>query len=78
MFGTFCNMGWGYGFGWVFMLLFWGLIIWAIVYLIQNVAKGDKTYHSEREGKSIEILKERYAKGELSKEEFEKMRKDLQ
>jgi putative membrane protein len=78
-------MGWGgfgSGFGWIFMLLFWGLIIWAIFALIRGVSGHGCCGHHRGENESknggaLEILKERYAKGELSKEDFERMKKDL-
>jgi len=61
-------MGWGMGpVSWLFILLFWVAVIWLIVWLDnQNKAQDP-----------LEILKSRYAKGELSKKEFEEMRKDL-
>ncbi|OGZ32693.1 MAG: hypothetical protein A2V69_03710 [Candidatus Portnoybacteria bacterium RBG_13_40_8] len=69
-------MGWfGFGFGWIFMILFWGLIVWGLIVFIRWIGK-----QGEREDKSrsvLEILKERYAKGEINKEEFEEKKKDL-
>jgi putative membrane protein len=85
MMGNFYNMGWGFGFGGIFMLLFWGLVIWAIIVLAKNLSEGKgccgMNNHKNIENKednAISILKERYAKGELSKEDFERMKKDLQ
>lgn len=83
----FNQMGWGFGFGfgWIFMLLFWGLIIWAIFALIRGATGhgwGCHGHHWDEHGRkgkdALDILKERYAKGEISKEDFEKMKKDLQ
>jgi putative membrane protein len=76
--------GWyGMGFGMIFMVLFWGLIIWAIFALLRGghgCCGGHMGHHhgEGREGRALEILKERYAKGEISKEEFERMKKELE
>lgn len=80
MMGTLCsNMNWGAGFGWIFMLLFWGLVIWAIIYLAQNISRSNRREYGDKyDDRAISIIKERYAKGEISKEEFERMKKDLQ
>lgn len=74
--------GFGFGFGWILMLLFWGLIIWAIIALARGVSGngGRGHYHEERrrkEDNALNILKERYAKGEISKEDLERMKKDI-
>lgn len=66
--------GWGMGFGWIFMIIFWGLVILGIVYLIQVVSKGTKKEDTET---PLDILKKRYAKGEITKEEYERMKDDL-
>ena len=60
-----------FGFGSIFMLLFWVFIIYAAVAFFRH---GNEHHHN----RSIEILKERYAKGEISKEQFESMKKDIQ
>ena len=62
--------------GFLFMLLFWVLIILGIVALVAWVGKQGRPAPPPTED-SIEVLKMRYAKGELKKEEFESMRKDL-
>jgi len=69
------NYGWGMGFGWSFMVLFWLLVIIGIVYITTLLV--GRTKKSDTEETAMDILKKRYAKGEISREEFEKMREDL-
>lgn len=61
----------------IFMVLFWGLIIWGIVALVRGVAWPINTGVSSQATSSLEILKRRYARGEISKQEFEERKKDL-
>lgn len=68
------DYGWGMGFGWFFMILFWILIILGIVYLVKLIAGGEKRTTGES---ALDILKKRYARGEINKEEFEEKKKDL-
>ena len=73
--------GWGMGwFGMIFMIIFWGLIIVGLVllirWLIQNTSGKGQT--GVRTGSNaIDILKGRYAKGEISRDEFESMKNDI-
>ncbi|QDA31388.1 hypothetical protein FH039_06925 [Thermococcus indicus] len=69
-------MGFGY-FGWfgaVFMLLFWVLIIagivWFIKWLVEQSSSGSKK-------SALEILDEKYARGEIDDEEYERRRRRL-
>ncbi len=75
MMGNFEGFGWfGHGFGWLFMVLVWVLVIVGIVTLIKWVA----TPSNPRGQTPLEILKARYARGEIGKEEYERMRRELQ
>jgi putative membrane protein len=66
--------GWfGPGFGWLFMVLFWALVIAGIVALIKWLASPPPP----RNETPLEILRARYARGEIGKEEYERMRRDL-
>ena len=71
--------GWGVGSmmgffgGGVMMIVFWALLIVFIVWVVREVS--GKNSHSN--SNALDILKERYAKGEISKEEFESKKKDI-
>ena len=69
--------GWG-GLGWmgpVFMLAFWALVITGGVFLVRYLVRQGRG--GDRQESALEILKRRYARGEIEKEEFEAKRKDL-
>jgi putative membrane protein len=65
----------GYG-GMLFGLLFWILIIVIAYLLIKWLVEQNKT-RSAGEKSALDIAKERYARGEITKEEFEEMKKRL-
>ena len=70
--------GWGMGFGIVFMLLFWGLVIFAIAALIRWLMTQSSPGRSSRDKSPLEIVQERYARGEIDREEYEQKKRDLE
>lgn len=65
------NYNMGYGFGWVFMILFWALIILGIIYMIKLLAGSSSTGKKDKTGTAEEILRQRFARGEINREELE-------
>ncbi|OGP72126.1 MAG: hypothetical protein A2W09_02630 [Deltaproteobacteria bacterium RBG_16_50_11] len=64
-----------WGMGWIFMLIFWGLIVFGLILLIRWLIGMTRTVKSEES--ALDILKKRYARGEIDKEEFEQKKKDI-
>jgi putative membrane protein len=65
--------GWGLGMFFM-MLLFWGLIIVGLVVGIRWLISQGKGTQSDS---ALEILRQRYARGEIDKDEFETKKRDL-
>jgi putative membrane protein len=76
MFG---HNGMMWGFGWWGMMFFWIIVIIGVVFLVKWLVEQGRTDRKTSEsGESpLDILKKRYAKGEIDKEEFEQKKKDL-
>lgn len=75
MMGGFGVLGW---FGPILMVLFWVLVVWGIVALIRGAnwsGRPDST--PTPPDSAIDVLKKRYARGEINKQEFEEKKKDL-
>jgi len=71
------GFGGGWGLGWIFPLVFWGAIITGIVFLVRAASQGKGGSQSQAGETALDILKRRYARGEITREEFEAMKRDL-
>jgi putative membrane protein len=65
-------------FGGIWMLLFWGFVLSLIVWGIGKLTQRDKPVECgpTKDG-PLDTAKQRYARGEISREEFEQIRRDL-
>ena len=69
---------WDMGFGGMFIMMLIALVlIIAVIYAITRATQGRSNSEFLRET-PLEILKKRYAKGELTREQFEQMKKELE
>lgn len=68
--------GWGWG-GWLvgalMMVAFWGLVFWVIVSLVRRPSDTGPAARTARD-----ILAERFARGEIDAEEYDRRRSTLQ
>jgi putative membrane protein len=58
------------------VFIFWVLVVLGVVYLVKMISGRGKREEAAQET-ALDILKKRYAKGEISKEEFEEKKKDV-
>jgi len=75
-------MGWGWSgmgaVGWLFMFLFWGLIIIGLVLVVRWLLDRGRPGVGQGAGEApLDILKRRYARGEIGKDEYDRMKRDL-
>ena len=73
------GMGMGYGLlGMVFMLLFWVLLILVAVWVTKALF-GNVQHHGRKNSSQTprEILDQRYARGEITREQYEIMKQDI-
>ena len=77
-------MGWGNA-GWLWwmpmglmMLLFWVLVIIALVLVIRWLwTQGYINADAKPTETPLDVLKKRYARGEITKEEFDRIKQDI-
>ncbi len=76
----FGHMGWGIG-GYVGMFVFWIIGILLLIWLIKELFSGKESktnsIENSAEKSPMDILKERYAKGEIAKKEYEEKKKEF-
>ncbi len=60
-------------FGGLGMLVFWGLFIWLVIWLIRQ----NTPINQSSKDSPMDILKKRYAQGEITKKQFDEMKKEL-
>lgn len=75
-------MMFGYGSGWPFweialmwfgMIAFWGLLIWAVYFLVVNATRKPDHDRDTQPGNAARILDERLARGEIDAEEYRRL-----
>lgn len=70
--------GWSMTFHWVIMALFWITIIWIIFTYVKLKYGGSFGSTRPQKKKALDILKERFARGEINQEEYQKKKNDLE
>ena len=73
MWGANEGMGWWMVFGMIWMVIFWGAVIWLVIWGVGQVSGGAR----RSEDTPLEIARARYARGEITREQFEQLRQDL-
>jgi putative membrane protein len=70
-------MHYGFGYGGMFMWIIFLIVIGLLIYFIVQAQKTKGNTPTQHES-PMDILKRRYAKGEIAKDEYERMKKDLE
>jgi putative membrane protein len=65
------------GLGMLLMILFWGAIIALIVWGVLKLNHSEIATSAQVKDNPLDVAKQRYAKGEISREEFDQIKKDL-
>ncbi len=75
-FGSWMNTPWGFShgpFGFVIGILFWGLVLYLLFKLLGAIFSKE----TQNSSSPIDLLKERYAKGEINEDEYHRMKTEL-
>ena len=64
-----------FGFGWLLLII---IIVLVVALIWKNTSERDKYIPFENKETALDILKKRYAKGEITKEQFDQMKKDIE
>ncbi len=73
----FGDMGSWWFFGGVLMMLFWIPFLIFIIWLVVRLVQRENSPSEKGKSRALDIAKERYAKGEITRVEFEQIKKDL-
>ena len=74
MWGAQDGMGWWMLFGGIWMVVFWGFIVWLVVWGVSQVTGSGRRHDGES---PLDIARGRYARGDITREQFEQLRHDL-
>lgn len=69
--------GWWMVFGWIWMIGIIAVVVWAVSSLTRSGADREPERPNDARSTPLEVLERRYAAGELSDEQFERMRRQL-
>lgn len=69
--------GWGMAFGGPFMIVLWILLILGVVVLAKWLVDQSSASTNSQDKAPLQILGERYARGEIKREEYDQKRRDL-
>ncbi|MPN50183.1 hypothetical protein SDC9_197809 [bioreactor metagenome] len=70
-------LGWlGMGFGMIMHLAFTAIVIMGAIWIFNAVFRGG--YQADKHTSAVEILKQRYARGEITNDEYQRIKKEIE
>ena len=73
--------GWGFNMWWPIGLILIAIVVYFVIVAFSrkgcNLSHSQIQYQQYSGGRALEVLKERYAKGEITREEFQRMKDDI-
>jgi putative membrane protein len=75
MMGGFGGNSWGMGWWWIIGLIIVFAVVWIVV---KGMNQNNNSSNQPERKSSLDVLKDRYARGEINKQEFEERKKDIE
>ena len=69
--------GWGSGFGWIWMLIVWAVVIGGVVWIVTQLSTRNGPRERGGPSDARSILDERFARGEIDEAEYRRIRDEL-
>lgn len=67
----------GYGWGWIMMLAILALVVLGIIALVKYLQQSGTAARHDMGNKALDLLNERYARGEISEEEYKRKKESI-